>query len=390
MSFLLKNKTIIWFIVFMLLLIVNSIVIFRNPWYDWDMIIYTWIVKNIDNPNIQEVHLDTFREINDKLDDERYSILKQANHYRLEVYNNYETFKDQFPFYTIKYIYTYTIYSIHKITWLSVVNSIVITSILCYLLVWVLLYILFLPELRKTILFIFPLYLFMSFGQMIVWWRSTTPDMLWVLFLLIWVFLILRKNILLWLTILVISLWTRTDNIIFIVLLLWYLKFFASKEYKIWWMSFLWFGIARALFYKWINAYFENFWYQILFYHSFIDQIYHPAVDKVFLTPVEYFQVFKEKLRVLITLDSNRPESFFFVYILLWIITILIARLKWIWLKNIYVWLIVLSIVSLRVRFILFPNIQERYFIFSFLIIFISFIKLFFNDFINNTNKQKD
>ncbi len=388
MNFLIKNKTIIWFIVFVLLLLVNSIVIFRNPWYDWDIICYTWLVKNIDNPNIVEVHKDTFKEINDKLDDERYAILKQANHYRLEVYNNYETFKDQFPFYNIKFIYTYTIYFIHKITWFTVVNSIVITSIISYLLIWVLLYILFLKEIRKTVLFVFPLYLFMSFWQMIVWWRSTTPDMLWVLFLLIWTMFILRKNIILWLTILVISLWTRTDNIIFIVFLLWYLKFFANDDYKISWKSFFFFWIISFLFYKWINAYFENFWYHKLFYHSFIDQIYHPAKDIVFLTPMEYFEVFKNKLRVLITLDANRPDSFFFLYILIWIIVIIWARLKWIWLKNIYIWLIYLSIVSLTVRFILFPNIQERYFIFYFLIIFISTIKLFFEN-INLVENKK-
>lgn len=386
-NFILKNKIILSFVVFLACILLNSVFIFRNPWYDWDIVCYTWIVKMIDNPNLKEVHKDTYRELRKELPQDRYDVTKMANKYRREVFNNPQTFYDQFPFYTIKFIYSYSIYTIHKFIWISVVNSIIAVSIISYIIVAVLLFVLFIPEINKSVLFIVPLYLFMSFWQMLIWWRSTTPDMIWVLFLFVWTLLVLKKQIIPGLIVLIISLGTRTDNIIYIVFLLWYLKFFASKEYKINYLTFIWFWLLTWVTYKFINMYFDNFWYVKLFYHSFIDQIYHPATDVINVSYHDYFNVFKNKLRVMLSLEWNRPESFLFVYVLMWIIFSVYARTKKIFLDNIYIWIIYLSIATLIVKFILFPNIQERYFIFYFLIIFISIVKILFSDVVKEEEK---
>ena len=93
------------FIIYFILLLLNSVFIFRNPWVDWDIVSYIGNVKYVENQNIEVIHKETYQELKEYLDEKRYDIIKWANQYRKDVFNEPEAFYDIMPFYNIKFIY---------------------------------------------------------------------------------------------------------------------------------------------------------------------------------------------------------------------------------------------------------------------------------------------
>lgn len=377
----LKNnaKLIRLFIIYFLLLLLNSIFIFRNPWVDWDIVSYIWNVKYVENKNIEEIHKDTYKELREYLDEKRYDIIKWANQYRKDVFKEPEAFYDIMPFYNIKFIYIYSIYGLSQLG-LSIIHSILAVSIISYLVFSSILFFIFWRELVKQPIFVLPLYLLTFSSPIIIAARSTTPDMFWAVLLLIWVFLILKKQAIWGILVLILSLWVRTDNIIFIWVLLFYMKFFGYWEYKINWKFFIGGSILALGFYKWINSYFHNFWYWTLYYNSFIEAIPYPSSFDIVITMKQVFAILKDKIALLMWLRDNKPITFFPFYMILWILSIIYASKNKIKLNNIYIALLLISIFTLIFKFIIFPNIQERYFVSYFIIIFIALIKLMFNE----------
>jgi len=375
-----KNpKFIVLFVCFFALLLINSVFIFRNPWVDWDIVSYIWNVKYIESKNIEVIHKETYEELREYLDTKRYDIIKWSNKYRKDVFSDPKAFFDIMPFYNIKFIYIYSIYFISKISWMSIIHSVLAISIISYLVFSSILFVIFREELENNKLYFFPLYLLTFSSPIIIAARSTTPDMFSAMFMILWMFLIIRKNIILWILVLIISIWVRTDNVIFVLLLLFYLKFFAWKDYKIKTSSFLVWGILALWFYKWINTYFHNFGYLKLYYNSFIEPISYPSSFEVVITTREYLAIFKDKLALLLWLRENKPITFFPFYIILSFIAYIFAQKNKIKSDNIFLWLLIISTFTLLFKFAIFPNIQERYFVFYFIIIFISLTKIILN-----------
>ncbi|MDD5769718.1 MAG: hypothetical protein PHE25_02020 [Candidatus Gracilibacteria bacterium] len=384
----LKNSKIIkLFICFFALLIINSFFIFRNPWVDWDIVSYIGNVKYIENKNIEIIHKETYNELREYLDQKRYDIIKQANQYRKDIFKDKEAFYDIMPFYNIKFIYIYSIYFLSK-TGLSIINSILAISIFSYLIFSSILFFVFKKEIEKQTLLFFPLYLLTFSSPIIIAARSTTPDMFGAMLLFLGVFLVLKKQLIGGIAILIFSLGVRTDNIIFIGVLLFYLKAFGYNEYKINFKTFFIGSILTIGFYKGINSYFDNFGYWKLYYNSFIKAIPYPSSFEAIITLREYLSIFKEKIALLLGLRDNKPITFFPFYIILAMITFILAMKNKVKLNNIYVGLLLISTFTLIFKFAIFPNIQERYFISYFIIIFISLLKIAFNE-ENNDGRRR-
>lgn len=382
------SKLITLYICFFILLLINSVFIFRNPWVDWDIVSYIWNVKYIENKNIEVIHKETYKELREYLDTKRYDIIKWSHQYRKDIFNEPEAFYDIMPFYNIKFIYIYSIYFISKL-WLTIIHSVLAISIISYLIFSSLLFFIFKKELENQPLFFFPLYLLTFSSPIIIAARSTTPDMFWSMMLLLWTFLVIRKNIFWWILILILSLWVRTDNIIFIWVLLFYLRFFAWDGHKIDTKSFIIWSIVALWFYKWINTYFHNFWYLKLYYNSFIEPISYPSSFDAVITIKQFLAILKDKIALLLWLRDNKPITFFPFYIIIALISIIYSMKNKVKLNNIYVSLIFISVFTLVFKFAIFPNIQERYFVSYFIIIFIALVKLMFDNWNTSDNIQK-
>lgn len=376
------------FIIYFFLLLLNSIFIFRNPWVDWDIVSYIGNVKYIENKNIEEIHKDTYKELREYLDHERYEIIKNANQYRKDVFKNPSAFYDIMPFYNIKFVYIQSIYVVSKIG-ASIIHAILTVSIVSYILFSVLLFFIFRKELLKQPLFVIPLYILTFSSPIIIAARSTTPDMFGAMLLLLWLFLILKKQWIGWIAVLIFSLWVRTDNIIFIWVLLFYLKFFAYSYYKINYKTFFLSGIFALWFYKWINVYFHNFGYWTLYYNSFIHPIPYPSSFDMVVTTKQFLVILKDKIALLLWLRGNNPITFFPFYIILWMISLLAASKNKIKLNNIYLWFLFSALFTLIFKFIIFPNLQERYFVSYFIIIFIALMKVLFYEEDDQKRKKK-
>lgn len=382
-------KKIALFVCFFVLLLINSFFIYRNPWFDWDIVSYIWNVKYIENKNIEEVQKETYDELKEYLDEWRYKTILWANQYRKDVYNEPEAFLDIMPFYNIKFIYIYTTYFFNKL-WLWIIDAILAVSLLSYIAFCVILYFIFKKEIEKYPLLFFVFYLLSFSSPIIIAWRSTTPDMFGAVMLLLWVFLILKKQIIPWIIVLILSLWVRTDNIIFIGVLLFYMKFFAEKSFKIGYFTFIIWSIAALGFYKWINTYFDNFWYWKLYYNSFIEPISYPSTFVPDISLRDVLVIMKDKTALLLWLRDNKPITFFPFYIILAICAYVISVKNKIKISNIYIWLLWASVFTLLFKYSIFPNIQERYFVSYFIIIFIALLKFsLFEDEEQNLSKKK-
>lgn len=376
------------FIIYFILLLLNSVFIFRNPWVDWDIVSYIGNVKYVENQNIEVIHKETYKELREYLDEKRYDIIKWANQYRKDVFNEPEAFYDIMPFYNIKFIYIYSIYYISKLG-LTIIQSVLALSVLSYIVFSSILFFIFSRELSKQPIFVLPLYLLTFSSPIIIAARSTTPDMFGAVLLLIWVFLILKKQAIWWILVLILSLWVRTDNIIFIGVLLFYMKFFAYGEYKINWKVFIWGSILALGFYKGINTYFHNFGYWKLYYNSFIEPISYPSSFDAVVSNKEVYLILKEKIASLIALRDNKPITYFPFMMILAMISVVYSLKNGVKLNNIYIALLLISVFTLVFKFIIFPNIQERYFVSYFVIIFIALIKLMFQEESDGARRKK-
>lgn len=365
------------FVCFFILLIINSFFIFRNPWFDWDIVSYIWNVKYIENKDKWEVHNETYTELKYYLDEGRYNIILNANEYRKDVYKETGAFFDIMPFYNIKFIYIWLTYFITKLGF-WIIDAILAVSILSYIWFSVILFVIFRREIEKYPALFFALYLMTFSSPILIAARSTTPDMFGAFLLLAWTFLVIRKNIILWILLLIFSLWVRTDSIIFIWIFLFYLKFFSESEYKIDYKTFFIWWFLALTFYKWINTYFANFWYWTLYYNSFIEPISYPSNFSFDITLKEYLGHLKDKIALLLQLRDNKPITFFPFYIVLSFVAFALWQKNKIKLSNIFMWLLIVSTFTLLFKFAIFPNIQERYFVFHFIITFIVLVKFAF------------
>lgn len=376
------------FIIYFILLLLNSVFIFRNPWVDWDIVSYIGNVKYVENKNIEVIHKETYKELREYLDDARYNTIKNANQYRKDVFQQPEAFYDIMPFYNIKFIYIYSIYALSKLG-LSIIHAILAISVLSYLVFSSLLFFIFRRELEKQPIFLLPLYLLTFSSPIIIAARSTTPDMFGAVLLLLGVFLVLKKQILWGIAILILSLWVRTDNIIFIGVLLFYMKFFGYGEYKINWKVFIWGSIIALAFYKGINTYFHNFGYWKLYYNSFIDPISYPSSFDAVVSNNQVYLILKDKIASLIALRDNKPITYFPFMMILAMISVVYSLKNGVKLNNIYIALLLISVFTLVFKFAIFPNIQERYFVSYFVIIFIALIKLMFQEETDGERRKK-
>lgn len=373
-----NSKLIFLYIVYFIVLLFSSVFVFRNPWVDWDIVSYIWNVKYIENKDIEAIHKETYSELKTYLDEKRYETIKWHSWYRREIFSSPEAFYDIMPFYNIKFIYIWSIYYISKI-WLSIIHSILAVSIISYLIFASLLFFVFSREITRQPLFVIPIYLFSFSSPIIIAARSTTPDMFWAVLLFLWVFLILKKQLLAWIFVLIFSLWVRTDNIIFIGVLLFYMKFLAPNEYKINYKIFVLSTILTLGFYKWINTYFHNFWYWKLYYNSFIEPISYPSSFDAVVSNRQVFSILKDKIASLIALRDNKPITYFPFIIVLSMFSLLYSSKNLIKINNIYIALMLISVFTLLFKFAIFPNIQERYFVSYFVLIVIWMVKLFFS-----------
>ncbi|HTS45960.1 MAG TPA: hypothetical protein VMH01_16280 [Puia sp.] len=201
-------------IAYFLCLLPICIFSFKRPYYNWDMLAYMGVVLYHDQDNAQLIHDKVYTIAKEEIPAKEYTLLTDSSvEYRQRLEKNAASFYNQLPFYVVKPLYTKSIYLLNKSGY-SLIHSIILLSILPFLLIGALLFLWLQKYLPILVAFAASL-LIMYSAPMIDVIRTSSPDCLSALFLFgAFYFLIEKKPLTVAFGLLLLSVFTRLDNIV--------------------------------------------------------------------------------------------------------------------------------------------------------------------------------
>jgi len=243
-----------------------------NPTYIWDVVPYvaTTFTAELDDP--EAVHGATYGLLQQSLDAAQFNALI-GGEYAATMYTSPQHFTSQLKMYEIKPLYVLALRGlsavgtnpVHSIIWLSLVPSLLICMILY----------LWLRNLTGPMQAVLAVILFSLSARMFDLSQGPVPDSFNALVVVagLW-FLLARRSAGSAVVCLCISIWIRTNNILFIAplfLLLCWSHLHRNKTLRS--EEFYWYSAGltlSVLSYLWINTIFDYNWWR-LFYHTLIE-----------------------------------------------------------------------------------------------------------------------
>jgi hypothetical protein len=206
-------KALLWVLYFIAVLIV-AVHAFRKPEYNWDMLPYMALTLKIEHQDVDLVHKETYRIAKENMSSGAYAMLVDSSiPYRKKMYENPSEFYKQLPFYSVKPLYIGLIYLAYK-SGIPLPAATVFPSALCFLLIsFLLLYCLQL-YLQQYYAIIFS-FLIMITAPMLHMAGISTPDGVSAFIMLSAMYFVVVKPRL-WplVALLLLSIFTRLDNVI--------------------------------------------------------------------------------------------------------------------------------------------------------------------------------
>lgn len=364
-------KHFLLYLLFFILLLPAAIFCFKKPYYNWDMLGYMGIVLKMESSDIKVIHDQTYSLAKANLPAHEYSVLvSPESPYRKTMAESPEAFYNQLPFYIIKPLYIGFVYAFNAAGY-NLPISTVLPSILAYMIIGLLLFHWFKQYLSPGIAFLAGL-LNMYSTYMISGARSSTPDLLSAMFLFIAMYFIIeRPSVRYMFLFLLLSIFTRVDNIIAAIFILSLLAFSGKWIKQISWRQY---SVMAGIF---IGSYFAItqattiFGWSVLFYPTFAR-----TLDLSYGNFHAGFPV-KEYLALMY---SKAITAVVFAHLTTFLFLLMLALLPWkrdirkLTFDQAFCLLLVLIIV---VRFVLFPDLSDRFYISFFLIILVLLVKRF-------------
>jgi hypothetical protein len=335
--------------------------------YSWDSLAYAGCVLQFENSDTDKIHRSVYDLLKTSADDKTYLQHTSGNSYRETLSECAECYNNTLPFYRIKILYIALIYIIHKLG-VSLFFSITLISGAFYFLACITIYIWLGKSVTNEIHRLIASLLLSVSPFLINASSNTTPDMLsGFLILLSLYYMIVNRNLYLFMFFMLLSITARPDNIFLYVIITGILisQNDFSKQKKL-----LYAGAAVGVFIViLINIWSGSYGYSTLFYHSFVERLTNPAEFNIAITPQIYFK-------------GLVNWAFMFKYSLvgLQFLILLIAlyiRLKTSEnIKNDVESLILAGLgLSIILHYIIFPLIDDRFFIAQYVVIDILFVK---------------
>jgi hypothetical protein len=280
---------------FLLLATCAIIVSVYKPYYNWDIIGYIASAKSFEQQDIELLHSFTYDQLRNSLSAEKYEELTQENGsgYRHSISTDPSAFKEQLPFYQIRPVYTGMIYLLYKIG----VNIVLATHLISGFAVVVaiaFLYLMSVSFLPKPFIYAIPP-LAVIFGVLNLA-RYSTPDGLAFLAVIVSVYLYLKARFNLLLILLPIVVGIRTDFILFVIPLLFFI--FALNKCNVWKTALSTF-MSVAIYFG-VGAYWGYPGWSTTFYFTLIQILTHPISMPPKLTVKDYFHILFIQSRILI------------------------------------------------------------------------------------------
>ena len=339
---------------------------FKKITYNWDFIGYMGVVNSYIENDSKNIHQKTFFILDKSIDTKKYELKSEG--YRKVMSIDYNAFEENLSFYKIRPLYTGLIYVLYKLGF-NLLYSIKLLTILPIIFILGMLYFSLKRETNnRQVAFLFSI--FFVFSPLIIKIATTTPDALSSMFLfMLSLTYYEQRNKFLQIIIMFLLVATRTDNFLWIVLLLLFDVFnaFSFKKLKF----NLLIIICIFIFYQSINLYAGNSGLWVVYYNTLVNRLNFPLsqTPKFNLQDYYYGQIFALKYTIFTLFVT-------FIIAILGYINFIKNQNKSIYVFNI----VATTISSLLIRLVLFPAYNSRYMLILF------FIPIYFLVIDNKTN----
>jgi hypothetical protein len=330
---------------------------FRNREYNWDMIPYMGVILSYDSSDTKYLHDTIYNIIEKQVPANDYKLLVNGGiGARLHSAENADFFSKQLPFYTVKPFYTGFVYFLYK-TGVPLEKATVLPSIISYFLIGLLIG----YWLKKYL----HLYLALPVSLLIMLCRPmlatagiSTPDCLSALILLIaFYFLIEKKSLVGICVFLMLSIFTRLDNIIPAMFIISLLTFTPKWKEKLSLTTFSIVASIMACCYFIVSLNARKYGWSIFYYPSFISHLNPDHDTQLPFSLSNYFSVAESQIK------SGLFFSDLVLFLLLGFLLFIDQRLVRLKELNFDQLLFVVFILMIFSRFILQPLIADRVYI---------------------------
>lgn len=342
---------------------------FKRPFYNWDMLPYTALILNMDHYSINEAHATAYKLANENMPDKNYQQLTDSSHvYRNNMLNDPEAFNRELPFYVIKPLYTGLSYLFYK-SGISLPQATLVPCLIAYLLIGLILFHWLSLYLRLSIAFIVSLLIMISPPLMEVA-KTASPDCLSTFFLLGSFYFIIEKPSL-WpaFILMLLSVFTRLDNILTCLLILCVLAFSKKWYMKISFKKFLLMTSLLIFCYLLVGLIARQYGWSIFFYNDFADRLHPIYGSKEHFSFGSYLRLMYE--HILSGINHSSLPIFMALLALSFYKTFSFKKMSFDQLFGLLIPLILL------IRFILYPAISDRFNVAFYLVIIILLAKSF-------------
>jgi hypothetical protein len=359
----------IFLTVYILCIALFAIFKFKKQEYNWDMLPYMAIILSYDDSDINHVHTSVYNIIKEQTPPADYKLLVDGGvEMRKHSAEYADHFKQQLPYYTIKPLYTRLGYFFYK-TGVPLTKATLMPSVVSYFFIGVFIF----YWLKKYVhqLLLLPLSLLIMLCRPIFSAASvSTPDLLSGLILLLaFYFLIERKSMLFICIFLILSIFTRLDNIIpavFIILLLtftnqWKEKISLKK------ISLILLAVSASYFFVSYNA--TKYGWNIFYFPSFISHENLSYDDRLQFSFSNYFSIARAQIM------NGSFFSDLILFLLLGLILFIERNSFQFKPQNFDQLLLIVIILAIICRFILQPIIADRFYIAYYITILILLIR---------------
>lgn len=357
------------YIVFLLCMLPVAVFFFKHPAYNWDMLGYMAVIVKMDGTkDINDIHSITYNSAKMNIPTKAYQKLVESPPYRVRFANDASYFEKILPIYVVKPLYVWSAFLFYK-TGFTLPIATVIPSIIAFFLIGLLLFHWLKRYLNAAIAFSGALFIMTSmFLQNTS--AGSSPDNLSAFFLFAAFYCILEKpHTWLIFLFLLLSVFTRVDNVISCFFILSLLRFSGKWERSITPKKYFLMLAIIAISYLLIILPVKQFGWSLFYYSEYARYM---NFNRDFDTPFTLSDYFSYAYSKAVTGFVNSHFTLFMFFILLLVFNKFSFRMRSLTFDEILASLFGFIIVA---RFILLPDLSDRFYISFYLVILILLVR---------------
>lgn len=356
-------------IIFPLVMAGLAFAAFQKPYYNWDMLGYMAAVVSIENSDADSVHEMVYASAAADLPSKNYSqLIDGENEYRTKNLNDAVYFQEQQVLYLIKPLYILLVYIFYKAGF-TLTASTVLPAVLSYFCMGLLLFSWLLKVVKPWQACCFSLLLMISppFWSIA---QYSSPDALCDLLVFTGFYFIIEKNNMVagWIF-LALSVATRIDAIILVLMTLLFLRLTPIKSRSVSLPIFTITLIISSALFLVIAIFLGHFDSGFIKYYALIPSDFAKEVSS---SPVQNYFI----LLVKGIYDSRFAA--FSLFVLLALLALIMRKTTGLLTSDFEGGIILLLLLNMLVRYLLHPIIEDRFFAAHYLLITVIFIKTIF------------